>query len=246
MLNLLKKYIFLNLLALIALIGIGFYFAQNSPGVQAADNNFTLTWSSDSYIPPGYAGLALPTQGSQIKVFVLPTKKLNFNPERLTYRWLLDDEIMGWAGGQGKSVFSFKATKWPSDRHTVESQVLDGESVIWRGFIEIKISKTEAVLQLSNNDYAVSENLNAKTGQTLKILATPFFFNTPDINALNFQWELDGQELANVDNKDFHIFSLTIPAGKLEKALIKNLNLLVTDKKNTDYQASSQTTLRVQ
>lgn len=246
MLNLIKKSVFINFLMLFALISVGFYFTLNKPSAQAADNNFALTWSSDSYIPPGYEGLALPTMRSQIKVFVLPTKKLSIDPEKLTYRWLLDEDIVSSSGGQGKSVFSFLVTKWPGDYHTIVSQVLDGSNIIWRGSVEIKISNAQAILKLSNDNYSIPEMFTTKTGQTLKILATPFFFNIKDPSSLNFQWELDRQELINTDNKDFNIFSLTIPAGKIKDALIKNLELLISDKKDSDQQASSQITLKIE
>jgi len=212
---------------------------------QTTDNNFSLTWSSDSYVPPGYAGLALPTMGSQIKIFALPTKRLNIDPEKLTYRWILDGEIIDGAGGQGKSVFSFRVKKWPGDYHVVESQVLDGNNMIWRGLTEIKISKAEAIFQLPSSDYSITGSFSAKTGQTLKILAVPFFFNVKDLGSLNFQWELDGQELINSDTKDFNIFSLTIPSAQLKKTLIKNLKLFISDKTNIDQQASSKITLEI-
>lgn len=241
-----KKYLALALASTMLLAFFAFAPVQRLViETDAADNNFALTWSSNSYVPPGYAGLALPTRGSQIKVFVLPTKKLNFDPEKLTYRWLLDEEVVAGAGGQGKSVFSFKTNKWSSDYHTVTSQILSGETVVWRGFVEIRISDAEAVLRLTDRDYAVTENFSAKTGQTLKILAIPFFFNTKDFSNLNFQWKLDGQELLSSDNKDFNIFSLTIPAGELEKTLLKNLSLIISDKKNNDQRTSSQITLEI-
>jgi len=240
-----KKFISVNLLILITLISAGFCFALSPPNINAADSAFTITWSSDSYVPPGYEGLALPTQGSQIKVFVLPTKKLNVDPEKLTYRWLIDGDIAGWAGGQGKSVLSFKATKWPEDYHKIESQVLDGGNVVWRGFTEIKISSAKTIFRLPNNNYSLTEILSAKTGQTLKILAVPFFFNVKSLANLNFQWKIDGQELINSDNKDFNIFSLIIPAGQLEEALTKNLGLTISDKKDADQQASSQVILEI-
>jgi len=246
--NTLKKYLktFLTAALFFALFALNPAGQKLIDSTQAADSNFTLTWSSDSYVPPGYEGLALPTQGSQIKVFALPTKKLNVNPEKLTYRWLLDEEIMGWAGGQGKSVFSFKVTKWPSDYHTIESQILDEKgNVLWRGSTEIKISNAETIFKLPNNNYSIAETFNAKTGQTLKILAFPLFFNTKDLGGLNFQWKIDGQELITLDNEDFNTFSLTIPSGQLEETLIKNLGLIVSNKKNSDQQASSQIILEI-
>jgi len=245
--NAFKKYskIFLISALLTTLFAVNPVEQKLANSAQAADNNFTLTWSSGSYIPPGYEGLALPTMGSQIKVFVLPTRKLNFDPERLTYRWLLDNEIVGGAGGQGKTAFSFRATKWPGDSHTVASQILDGENVIWRGSLEIKISSAKAIFKLPNDNYSILETARTKTGQTLQISAIPFFFNTKSLSDLNFQWKLDGQELASSDNKNFDVFLLTVPAGQIEEALLKSLSLLISDKKNSDQQASSQITIEI-
>lgn len=213
---------------------------------RAATGDFTLTWSSNSsYTPPGYVGLALPTMGGKIKVFALPTKKLALDPEKLTYRWRLDEVVVGWAGGQGKSVFSFDVKKWPGDHYNVESQILDGENIVWRGFAEIKISSAEVVFQTLNSDYSATEKIDTKTGQTVKITAIPFFFNTKDPNSLNFRWKLDEEELINTDGKDFNIFSLTIPTAQLKNAITKKIKLLISDKNNSDYQASSQITVTI-
>jgi len=236
-------------IVLISALFIALFSASPKPELmnkaQAADSNFTLVWSSDSYVPPDYEGLALPTKGSQIKVFVLPTKTLSIDPEKLTYRWLLDKVAVGRAEGQGKSTFSFQATKWIGDYHSVEAQVLNGEAVVWRGFLEIKISGVQTIFKLANNDYSIPETLITTTGKTLKILAIPFFFNIKNTGNLNFQWKLDDQELINSDNRDYNIFSLTIPASQIDNGLIKNLGLFVSNKTDSDQETSSQFSIEI-
>jgi len=245
--NKLKNYLktFLTIAFLLGIFAAGGTKPSLGAATGATADIFALTWSSNSYIPPDYEGLAMPTRGSQISVFVLPTKKLSSDPEKLNYRWLLDDEIASWASGQGKSVFSFRATKWSDDYHAVQVQVLNGESVIWRKTISIKVSNAEAIFKLAGSPYSTKEMISTKTGQTIKIFSLPFFFNVKSLSDLNFQWQIDGQDLTNLDNKEPDIFSLSVPSAKLANSLIKNLNLIISDKKDDSKQASSRVILEI-
>lgn len=240
----------LKILFLALFLAIG--ALPTKPAINAAadnDNNdaFVLTWSSNSYIPPGYDGLAMPTSGCQIKVFVLPARRIGPDPDKLTYNWFLDDAAKGWASGQGKTVFSFPATKWASDYHAVKVRVSNNGNLVWQGAAAIKISAAQAIFKLNDNVYAAQDIISASTGQTVKIIGLPFFFNANRLTDLSFQWQINGQDIADSVPKDANpnIFSLVIPTGQIKKTLIKNLVLLVTDKNDDSGQTSSRIILEI-
>ena len=220
-------------------------FAWQNNKISAVENSFTLTWSSNSSVPLEYEGLPLPIRGSEIKVFVLPTKKLTQDSEKLIYRWLLDDEVIGWAGGQGKSSFAFKSDKWSGEKYEVQSQVLRGETVIWRGTVKIKINDPEILFKSANSDYSAQEKISSGTDQTLTVLGIPLFFNTNSQDDLNFKWQIDGYDLTSYDSANLDTFSLKIPVGKLDQTMIKNLKLTISDKNDDTQQASSQIILEI-
>ncbi len=224
---------------IIALISTGFYF---TPSVSAANTDFILTWSSNSYVPLSYEGKALPIRGSKIKVFTLPTKKLPKNPDYLYYRWLLDDDVVGWANGIGKDSFTFTADKWSGDYHKVESQILDSQqqTVLFQGSTYIKIVSPEVLVFDSNNNYrSLVEKIETKTNEKIKLIALPFFFNIKKIADLDFNWRFEDQELfGQNEGGDPNLLFLTIPSGNLNKTLYKNLYLSASPKSNAREQAS--------
>lgn len=232
-------------MALICLIAGVVWFAQNSAqsqglnlslSPQSKENNFVLSWSADSYVPADYEGKALPTRGSEIRVVAEPTKKISQDPEKLTYRWLLDNDIAGYASGQGKSVFRFRATKWAGDTHEIESQVLDEkETLISRNVISVKIAEPELLIKQATGNYALKESLSAFTGQDVKILAIPLFFHIKNLGEVAWQWRFDNQTLSSPDQKDLNQLTLKIPKGNLSNLLKKDLSVSAANKKD-DYQ----------
>ena len=204
----------------------------------SAENNFILIWSSNSYAPLNYEGKTLPTKGSEIKVYVLPTKKLSPDPENLYYRWLLDDEIMGCANDQGKSVFKFTASKWAGDSHEIELQILDGQdgNIIWRGYLKIKVVSPEVLLQTPDSNYAVKDTFSTKTGRDITFIAVPLFFHIKNLSEVYFEWKFADQKLASVDEKNLNQLKLKIPAGDLSESLLKNLSVLIKHKEDSTQQ----------
>ncbi len=231
MFNLSKKIVPVNFLLLIALIGAGAYLAPLSPATQAADNDFLLTWSSDSYVPLDYEGKALPSRGSLLKINAIPTKKLATNPDFLYYRWLLDDELVYSTPGQGKSSLLLRVTKWGGDSYKVTSQILDSqENVIWRGSMIIKIASPQVLLKSADSGYALTDSIAASTGKNLNLIALPFFFHAQKLSDLTFNWAVDNQPLTSLDEKNPHQLMIKIPVANLSQSVFKDLSLAVKNK----------------
>ena len=231
---------------IVTILCAGFYFAPQTPQTNAAAGDFVLIWSANSYIPPSYEGKALPIKGSKITVFALPAKKSAKNPDFLYYRWLLDDDVVGWANGVGNSFFQFTADKWSGDYHKIESQILDSQqgTVLYQNFIYIKIISPEVLISNPNNNYSVTERTTAKTGRNMVLFAKPLFFNAQKISDLIFKWTLEGQILTSPDEKNPDQLTIKIPAGNLSESIFKNLSVSV--KNQTDQMQQSTVNLNVE
>lgn len=226
--------IFLSIGSIGAVIFGYFAFYSATPAL-SANNDFILTWSTNSYIPQTYEGKALPIRGSEISVFALPVKKLAQNPDYMYYRWLLDDDVVGWAGGMGKSSFSFAAEKWAGDFHKIESQILDPQqrTVLSQNYIYIKIVNPEVLIfDSGNNYYPLVEKISASPGKNVKLTAQPFFFNISKISDLIFDWQINGQSLPGQEDADQNILTLTIPEGAVTETIYKDLRLTAGSKNN--------------
>lgn len=244
--NLLKKSVFISFSLLFAFTSVGAYFTPPLPVTHAADSDFLLTWSSDSYVPLGYEGRSLPSRGSMTKVAVLPTRKLAQNPDTLYYRWLLDNEVAYRAGGQGKTSFAFRVTKWGGDSHEIESQILDSnENIIWRGFLSVKIASPQVLLKAAGDNYAIVDSLFSSPGQNLILTALPFFFRAQKPADLLFIWTVDGQTLSSPDEKNPDQLSIKIPAGRLTSSVFKNLSLFIKNKADELQQLTINVSLEI-
>jgi hypothetical protein len=170
----------------------------------------------------------------------LPIKKTNIDPEKLYYRWLLDDEIMGWANGQGKSSFKFMVDKWSRDYHEIESQILDSKdgNIIWRRTLPIRVASPEILLQTTGSDYAARDTFSTKTGRDITFTAVPLFFHIKNLSEVNFEWSIEGQKPALIDEKNPNQFKLKIPQGTLSESLLKTLSIGIKHKQDQLQQAA--------
>lgn len=224
---------------LIIILATGGSFYDQQKLVQAANNDFILTWSADSYVPANYQGRALPTRLTTAKVVALPIKKLTPDPEKLYYRWLLDDQIFGSSSGQGKSSFTFLVTRWGGDAHQIELQILDEKGGIAdRLFTNVPVVESETLLHQPNSDYAAKDKIAVKTGQNLNLLAAPLFFRIKELTELNFKWSINGQAITDVEEKNSNRLNLKITPGELSKPFTQQLKLIVS-RRNDEFQQTT-------
>lgn len=200
---------------------------------KTASVNFVLSWSSNSYIPQNYEGKALPTHSSEITVVALPIKKMSPGPETFYYRWLLDDRVFGADSGQGKSSFTFIATKWSGETHNIELQILDADGNLAEVYyISIPIVGPEILLVIPQSNYAAKDSITTQTNQEINLFATPLFFSIKNLFELNFEWSFDGNTIPNADPKNLNRFILKIPTGELSESIAHELKLYTTRQQN--------------
>jgi len=75
--------------------------------------SLNLTWQAYSYVPPFYQGAALPSAGSQIKIWAIPyvidRNGQKVDNKALLYQWSKNDIPESDASGLGRDIFSFLA-----------------------------------------------------------------------------------------------------------------------------------------
>lgn len=244
-----KSQIKKRILLLCLLVGLclALGFLPSAKNTKAAAGNFILAWSTDTYTPLNYAGKALPVYGSQIKVEALPTRKLTPDPEKIYYRWLLDDQVAGGAAGQGKSVFDFLVRRGAGDFHTIELQILNENwDVIDRYATAIKIINPEIMLYKTDESYSQEGEIKAKTNQEVKLTSKPFFFNIKNAAELELQWRINDQLVQEASPESPSILSLKTPDADLKEPLFYGLSLLAASKKEPLQRTYSKWVVKVQ
>src|SRR4030042_3470899 len=68
---------------------------------QSQTLNITLTWSANTYVPPGYQGRALPARGSAVEI-AATVESSGTKPELLSYQWIVNGLIQETGSGIGK------------------------------------------------------------------------------------------------------------------------------------------------
>lgn len=114
---------------------------------QAQPNSidFTLSWSTNTYIPPEYQGKALPIRNSLIKIIAIPANRTSAANTTFKYDWYLDDVYLKSISGINKSFFYFKADKKTNFPYKIELRIFNKlNQEIFKKSISIKTVKPEA------------------------------------------------------------------------------------------------------
>jgi len=134
----------------VSLKGVGFILllltpffivlAQNQPN----NIDFSLSWSTNTYIPPEYQGKSLPIKNSLVQIIAIPTNRANAANANLKYNWYLDDIYLKDISGINKSFFYFRADKKTDFPYKIELRIFDkSNQEVFRKTISIKTVKPE-------------------------------------------------------------------------------------------------------
>ena len=92
----------------IFLIILGLTFANSAYALA----DFDILWEADTYTPPFYQGVALPSKGSSVKLVAIPNLYYGgklLAPEKVDYRWEKNGNFLDTASGVGKQTLNFIA-----------------------------------------------------------------------------------------------------------------------------------------
>ncbi len=159
-----------------------------------------MLWEADTSVPPLFAGKALYSAGSALRIIALPTiiiagKKVA--PESLSYQWSVNDNPVPAASGTGKNTLSYTGDQL-QDGESVAVDVYFGSLKVGRGTIAIPVSNTQIVLYAKDPlrgvvyDQAVPQNI-ALNGKEITLQAQPYFFANSSIknNTVAWSWTLN-------------------------------------------------------
>jgi hypothetical protein len=149
-----------------------------------------ITWSTDGYVPAGYAGKVLPINSSRIKARVaifLGNGFLDLSQNEIA--WSVDDIPL--KDGLGAQAVEFDVSTLTQSAVQIKVQLPDISGGPYSKTINIPITQPEAVMEYVNSKNAVRGNL-------LSLTALPFFFKAQRLSDLNFSWQVNGQTPASL------------------------------------------------
>ncbi len=142
----------------------------------AANPSLVITWKASSYVPPDYAGKALPTTGSAIlaSATILEDGRV-INPSSYSVRWYENGNLS--ATARGDAPFSFFAPRMGEDSVTLRASVPEYGDETIDAFVDIPIARPEIVI-----DFARLPTI------------TPifYFWNVTDPTSLSIEWSSEG------------------------------------------------------
>lgn len=176
-------------LALFIVSGIESSFAQttisNSP-------KLFLTWSSNTYVPPGFAGKIMPTANSQItaSVELIDNGKI-VNLSKQNVYWYANNNFL--SGGIGMQTITFRAPDAAGGTIDLRVEVPNYSKGSQLKTIVIPIVRPEVVIETSFPSGRFSSS-------PLQLAGQPYFFNTASPARLNFIWSVNGQTPSGAEN----------------------------------------------
>lgn len=178
-----------SIISLLAIVVSAGLFAVHPNAVSAANEQVIVTWKTNSYVPPGYTGKALPTTRSSItaRVSVLSGGKL-INLSGQTIYWYLDGEYVD--GGVGKSSVTVVPIGVAPNTVSLRVSLPDFENELYES-ITVPIVRPQIALEVPTP--------NAKISAGITAIAYPYFFNAA-LKALRFGWSLNGTDPKNAEN----------------------------------------------
>ena len=163
-------------------------FAQSVPAMPKV----FLTWKTNTYVPSGFPGKAMPTAGSQI----IASAELvdNGKPADLSKQnvyWYQNNNFI--AGGYGLQTVTFRAPDIAGGTIDLRVEFPNYSKGAQLKTIAIPIVKPEAVIE-SPFPYGKFSS------SPIQLLGQPYFFNADTISKLNFNWTVNGQVPSGAEN----------------------------------------------
>lgn len=151
---------------------------------QTAANEFIISWSSDTYVPPGFVGKRLPTSGSNVNAWIAlisggkPASMANEN-----IQWYAGSQLL--QSGKGLVKISFKAPAGENNIIVLQAQVHGLSGVTKIASIQVPVISPKVAIQTDVIGATI-------TSPSLVAKALPYFFNVSDPSMLSFRWSANG------------------------------------------------------
>jgi hypothetical protein len=160
---------------------------------QSAAPQMIITWQAyGSYVPPKYAGKALPNQESKLTAsleLLANGKPVDLSDQ--TIYWYLNDTLIG--SGVGEQYIIFSPFGTPPAFLTLEAELPSYNGNILLHEVQIPLVNPKAVIESPHPSGQLSEN-------PITLQGTPYFFYTSDAGTLSYAWSVNGQTSAAAEN----------------------------------------------
>lgn len=210
--------------------------APKPPAPTLTPNEISLVWSTRTYVPPDYLGKALPAYNSLVEVSAVQVAPTKVNLAELNYKWSLDGSFQQYNSGQNRARFLFRVSVLGGQQQSVNLQIEDslGQPVLSLSTL-INVVNPEAIIyplgnQTINFIQTNSEENVLAPDQEKTFIALPYFFDINNPLSLDFQWNLNGQKVNKIEDKNK--FTVRMAGGDLQESFIRPLSVLTTNPQN--------------
>lgn len=204
-----------------------------------------LLWEALTYTPPGYWGKALPSPGSQVKVWAAPQitdAAGRLIPSRqLTFKWYKNNKYLSTDSGAGRDYVVITIdTNSNLTQVGVQVEALNGTRAV--GSTTIRIINPKIVVYQAdpnngiNYQQAVDANFNLNNLAT-HLVAEPFYFSLDDLanNQITAAWG---------NNNTLIKRGLVLPVNELRGQNF-NLNIVVANQNRLLQKAAKNVKLKL-
>ncbi len=160
---------------------------------QSATPQMVVTWQAyGSYVPPKYAGKALPNQESKLTASLeLLSNGKPVDLSGQTIYWYLNNTLIGNTTGEQHIIFSPFGTAPAFLTLKAELPNYNGNLLIQQ--IQIPLVNPKAVIEAPHPTGQFSEN-------PITLQGMPYFFYVSDPAALSYLWSVNGQTATAAEN----------------------------------------------
>lgn len=214
---------------------------KSHPALSFSENDIDISWSANTYVPYEYEGRALPSSGGEITLIAsLPA---GINPKELNYVWLLDEVVM--LSGKGKQEFKFTLTRY---NHLINLRITDEKrDLTAEKFFEVNAVKPQIIIYKADSsilNHQARKEYFVSPGETLNLIAVPYFFGVINIEDLNFIWSLEGKKPIAVSSSTANKFSLAI-GEESATGISRTLRLIIENKKYPSQNLSAEVKINI-
>ncbi len=158
-----------------------------------------MSYTTDTFTPVQYPGLALAAYGTNIIVSATPIFKTKDSISELDYNWSLDGDFQDQFSGVGQTMFVFKAKKFPNDSYNVSVEVSSRDkTIVASRSIIVKIVRPEIAIYAGRPDFSkINHALKSylvAAGNSASFFAWPYFFNAASLTDLSYDWSYRGEK----------------------------------------------------
>ncbi len=151
-----------------------------------------IDWSAKTYVPAGFVGKVLPTAESPISAWILVFVNGKVaDASQYNVRWYANDQLL--RSGTGIVTASFKAP-------TAANQVVNLQARVQNPAGELTVANIQ--IPIVSPKVAIVGNYPGGTiiGSPANLTAIPYFFNVSGVDALTYQWTVNGTAAQSAEN----------------------------------------------